>query len=194
MSAADLGADELGFNFYNLSPRCITPRAAAEITRQLPSNIRKTGVFVNAPIDDIAATARAADLDAVQLHGDETREYIDELRKISDCDVIKALRVSGLLNADDIQAFRSDAILLDAFSPAARGGTGETFDWKLAADLSGLIPKLYLAGGLSPNNVADAISKVNPFAVDVCSGVESSPGSKDAAKIKAFIESARGTI
>ncbi|MBA2378887.1 MAG: phosphoribosylanthranilate isomerase, partial [Blastocatellia bacterium] len=191
LSAAEIGADELGFNFYSLSPRHISADAAAEITRQLPSHIQKIGVFVNASINDIAHIATTAKLDAVQLHGDETPGYIEKLRRLTECGVIKSLRVSGSLNVEDILAFCADAILLDAYSPAARGGTGETFDWDLAANLCGVIPKLYLAGGLSPENVPDAIRKVRPFAVDVCSGVESSPGNKDAAKIKDFIESAR---
>ncbi len=189
--ALELGADALGFNFFSKSPRYLTPAAAAEITGQLQNAALKVGVFVN---EEIAAVARCADeahLDAVQLHGDEGRSYIAELRRETSAKIIKAIRVRTDLDEEDLSAFDVDAVLLDAYSPNGYGGTGETFDWQRACRVRSVVPELYLAGGLTPENVRLAIRSVHPYAVDIASGVESRPGKKDPVKLKAFIANAK---
>ena len=188
------GVDELGFNFFERSPRFISPEIAHSIIGELSTNTLKIGVFVNETVDRILEIADLVGLNAVQLHGDEDSNFIAELRERSDLIIIKALRVSDEFRPQDAIAFGADAILLDSYSAGERGGTGETFDWDVALEVSRLIPVLYLAGGLTPENVGDAIKKVKPYAVDVCSGIEAEPGKKDPEKLRRFINAVKGTI
>ena len=189
-TALDAGADALGFNFYSRSPRYIAPDAARRIISVLPRQALCVGVFVNEESPaTVARTAEASGVRFVQLHGDESPEYCAE---VGGHQVIKALRVGKDFAPAQAAQFPAGAILLDAFSAHARGGTGETFDWGLARRTREVVAQLYLAGGLTPENVAGAIAAVEPYAVDVCSGVEIAPGRKDAARVHAFISAVRG--
>ncbi len=177
--SAKFGADALGFNFYEKSPRYIAPEKAAEIIKELPENVLKVGVFVNETLEKIAEIAEIAGLDALQLHGEETPEFARELKQKTNLEIIKAFRVSPDFVPEDVLKYETDAILLDAYSPKEHGGTGETFDWEIAKKVQKIFPKMYLAGGLSCKNVAKAILEVNPLALDVCSGIEQNKDKKD---------------
>lgn len=188
------GADALGFNFYSKSPRCISPEKAAEIIKELPRDVLKVGVFVNEDLEKIAETVEIVKLDAVQLHGDETPEFVRAIKEKANCEIIKALRVSENFQPEDVLKYQADAILLDAFSPKQRGGTGETFDWEIANKVQAIFPKMYLAGGLSADNISKAIQTVKPFAVDACSLLEVSRGKKDLEKMQAFLTAAKNAL
>jgi len=190
MLAVEFGADALGFNFYEHSPRYIDPNEARSIVLELPEQIIKVGVFVNASVETIFDFSQAVGLDLLQLHGDETCEHAGLVKRKTQKGVIKAFRVSNGFSSNVVSDFDVEAILLDACSHDAYGGTGSTFDWELVRCLS-LGRLVYLAGGLDKENVADAIKVVRPFAVDVASGVEAQPGKKDRNKMKAFIENAK---
>ena len=192
LAAADLGADMLGFNFYEGSKRYVEPAEAAKIIIGLDGRVDPVGVFVNADLGTIQRTVEAAGFAAVQLHGDETPEFVHEVARTCCVPVIKALRVSPGFLVEVVREFSADSILLDVFSPAAFGGTGERFDWRVAVAAKEYTDRLFLAGGLTPENVAAAVELVRPYAVDVASGVESSPRKKDAKKMEAFIRNARG--
>jgi phosphoribosylanthranilate isomerase len=185
--SAKFGADALGFNFYEKSPRCVAPEKAREIIEQLPPEILKIGVFVNESLEKIREIAEIASLDAVQLHGEETPEFAKQLKAETNLEIIKAFRVSKNFKPEDVLQYEVDAILLDAYSPKEHGGTGETFDWEIAGKVREIFPKTYLAGGLAAKNVAAAIENVQPFAVDACSCLEIEKGFKDAQKLKDFI-------
>lgn len=189
--SAELGADALGFNFYAKSPRFITPENARVIVEGLPANILTVGVFVDTDIDMIENTVRTTRLGAIQLHGMETPEFVGVLRERLHAPVIKAFRISKSFNPEDVLLFDVDAILLDAYSPALYGGTGETFDWEIAKQVREVFPKMYLAGGLSAENVRSAVSEVKPFAIDACSSLEISHGRKDPEKLRRFIAEAK---
>ena len=185
------GADALGFNFYRRSPRYIEPARAREITGRLPGSVLCVGVFVNeetpAAVERIATESGVG---AVQLHGDESEEFCASLAGLR---VIKALRAGeGFAPERATEYYAAESILLDSFSAKARGGTGETFDWSIARRTRELVPRLYLAGGLTSENVAAAVAAVRPFAVDVCSGVESAAGRKDHARLRSFVAALRG--
>jgi phosphoribosylanthranilate isomerase len=187
--AVEAGANALGFNFYRRSPRYIEPTEARNIIRQLPSSVMSVGVFVNeSEPDDVRRIIDEAGLTGAQLHGDESPEYC---RALSDRFTIKALRVTGDFLAQHAKDYETDAILLDAYARDARGGTGRTVDWELAKRVRAIVPRLFLAGGLAPGNVAEAIAAVGPFAVDACSGLESAPGRKDSELVRAFVNAAR---
>lgn len=188
--SAKFGADALGFNFYERSSRYITPEKAREIIEQLPANILKVGVFVNESADKIIETARVAKLDALQLHGEETPEFAHELKSKTNLEIIKAFRVSPEFKPEDVTRYAVDAVLLDAYSPKEHGGTGETFDWEIAKKVQEIFPKMYLAGGLSAENIGDAIENVVPYAVDACSLLETVKGKKDHTKTQSFLENA----
>jgi phosphoribosylanthranilate isomerase len=189
LAAVEAGADALGFNFYALSPRYIAPVAARWIVEQLPEKVMSVGVFVNAGgPDEVARIADEVGLKGVQLHGDESPEYASALAGRF---VIKALRVGDDFTPQHVREYETDAILLDAFAKEARGGTGRVVDWSVAREVSKFCPKLFLAGGLSPENVSDAIAAVRPFAVDACSSLESVPGRKERERVRAFIAAAR---
>jgi phosphoribosylanthranilate isomerase len=181
-----LGSSALGFNFYSKSPRFISPENAREIVACLPAQVLKVGVFVNEELNRICETAEAAGLDAIQLHGEETTEFARSVKSKTGLEIIKAFRVSDDFKPEDVLEFEADAILLDAYSPSEHGGTGETFNWEIAEKVRNLVPKLYLAGGLSAKNVAEAIGRVKPFAVDACSLLEKEKGLKDFTKVNDF--------
>ena len=189
--SVEAGADALGFNFFDRSPRYVSPADAEEIIGRLDTGVSKVGVFVNESIENIAAIVDAAGLDAVQLHGDESTSFVDELRKRLDCDLIKAFRVSGTFRPEVTLDYNVHGILLDGFSKDSRGGTGETFDWDVAKLVGTLVGQLWLAGGLTPGNVRLAIAEVGPYAVDACSSIESRPGIKDETKLRKFISEAK---
>lgn len=177
--SAKFGADALGFNFYEKSPRYILPEKAREIVEQLPENILKVGVFVNESLKKIVEIAEISKLDALQLHGEETPEFARELKQKTNLEIIKAFRVSPEFKPEDVLQYEVDAILLDAYNPKEHGGTGETFDWEIAKKVQEIFPKMYLAGGLSQDNVAQAIYHVKPYFVDACSCIEFEKGKKD---------------
>ncbi|HEX8923021.1 MAG TPA: phosphoribosylanthranilate isomerase [Pyrinomonadaceae bacterium] len=189
LTAIESGADALGFNFYPKSPRYITPENARRIIEQLPSEVMSVGVFVNesAP-EEVARISDSVGLKAVQLHGDESPEYCSALRGRF---VIKALSVGEEFEPERVKDYDTNAILLDAYARDARGGTGRVVDWEVARRVRELVPQLFLAGGLSPENVAEAIAAVDPYAVDACSSLESVPGLKNAERVRAFIAAAR---
>jgi phosphoribosylanthranilate isomerase len=185
--SAKFGADALGFNFYEKSPRYLAPENAREIIEQLPKEVLKVGVFVNENLEKIVEIAAIAKLDALQLHGEETSEFARELKAKTNLEIIKAFRVSPEFKPEDVLQYEVDAILLDAYNPQEHGGTGETFDWEIAKKVQEISPKMYLAGGLSTDNTSTAIWKVKPFAVDSCSCLESEKGKKDKVKTINFL-------
>ena len=187
--AVEAGADALGLNFYEKSPRYLTVPAAAELSRQLPPFIMRAGVFVNASEDLVARAIGECSLSLLQFHGDEPPEFCTQFGLMS----LKAFRIRNAESLLELPKYPTDAWLLDAFSPEARGGTGEKFNWDLAVEAQKLGKPVFLAGGLTPENVADAVRKVRPFGVDVSSGVESSPGKKDHEKIRKFIAAVRSS-
>jgi Phosphoribosylanthranilate isomerase len=189
--AANFGADALGFNFYAKSPRYIEAKKAREIVEQLPAKVLKVGVFVNESEEKIIETAQTAKLDALQLHGEETPEFARELKAKTGLEIIKAFRVSPEFKPENVLRYEIDAILLDAYNPKEHGGTGETFDWEIAKRTQKIFQKMYLAGGLSPENIAEAVRQVNPYAVDSCSCLEIAKGKKDERKLKSFITIAK---
>ena len=181
--AAAHGADALGFIFYSKSPRFIKVDAAREIVSVLPPFVTPVGVFVNEPRDRVEATAREVGLRAVQLHGDESPEACAGFL----LPVIKALRVGETFDPSTLEAYPVDTFLLDTDKKGLYGGTGETFDWSIAREAK-QYGRIVLSGGLSPENVAEAVRQVQPYAVDCGSGVEADPGKKDCEKVRAFIE------
>jgi phosphoribosylanthranilate isomerase len=183
--AADLGAWAVGMVFWPDSPRKCAIEDAEAIGAELRRRLQLAGVFVNATLDEIAATADRCGLTLVQLHGDEGPAYCREAARRTGCKVMKAVRVRDAAQVQDLQRFHTDFHLLDAYSPRTPGGTGETFAWELARGHGGE-PPVVLSGGLTPDNVGDAIVAARPFAVDTASGTEAEPGRKDPAKLKAF--------
>jgi phosphoribosylanthranilate isomerase len=187
--ACEAGAEFLGFNFYPPSPRYIAPAAARRIARRLPKSTVKVGVFVNEREDKIAGIVRSVPLDFIQLHGDESPAMVKRLSRLRP--VIKALRVRGPLRPARLARYAAAAaILLDRYDRGRRGGTGKTFDWELARAAS-RTRRVFLAGGVNPDNAAAAIRLARPYALDVCSGVESRPGKKDPARLLALIRATR---
>jgi phosphoribosylanthranilate isomerase len=187
--AMDAGADALGFVFCDASPRHVSPEQATGIIRHLPPFIQTVGLFVNESLAHVNETADTCGLDIIQLHGEETPQFCAGVRRR----VIKALRVRDAASLEPMASYRVSAFLLDAWSPSSHGGTGRTFNWDIAADAAGR-GRIVLAGGLTADNVADAIHRVGPYGVDVSSGVEATPGSKDAAKTREFIRNAKGIL
>jgi phosphoribosylanthranilate isomerase len=186
-AAVAAGADALGFNFYKLSPRHITPESAREIINTLPASILTIGVFVNEPSPDaVRAIADRAGVKAVQLHGDESPDYCRALNF-----VIKNFSVSTNFDLDQVRSYEVDAVMLDTKDNRLRGGTGRVFDWSIAQRVKQLVPKLYLAGGLSPENVSEAIALVHPYAVDTCSALEDKPGIKNHERMRVFVNAVR---
>ncbi|MCX6923424.1 MAG: phosphoribosylanthranilate isomerase [Verrucomicrobia bacterium] len=187
MAAAEAGADLLGFVFYDQSPRNISVEAAAGLIRQLPPFVMKVGVFVNAAEDLVVQAIRECGLNLLQFHGDEPADYCMQFGLMS----MKAFRIRDAASLQALPDFPTDAWLLDAYSPGKPGGTGETFNWDLALEARTLGCSIFLAGGLTPENVAEAVRHARPFAVDVSSGVEAAPGKKDHARVRAFIQAAK---
>jgi len=187
LMAVAAGADALGFVFFEKSPRCINPVAAAKIIAKLPPFVQTVGLFVNEELEQINWTADFCGLDVVQLHGDESPEDCQDVRRR----VIKAFRVQNIVSIDPLKKYQVSGYLLDAWCPDCYGGTGKSFNWEVAA-AARQYGRILLAGGLSPDNVAEAVRVVQPYGVDVSSGVESAPGKKDGEKVKAFIKRAKG--
>jgi len=181
--AARLGADALGFNFYRRSPRYIRPARAKAIVAALPPFISAVGVFVNEEPEEVSRICRLCGLDAAQLSGDETPADVSGVRGVQR---IKGIRVASEQDVGMCRRYQAEAFLLDAYVPGEFGGTGEVFNWQLARGAAEFGPVI-LAGGLTVENVADAIAIAQPYAVDVASGVESAPGKKDKDLMTEFI-------
>ena len=190
--AAELGAWAVGMIFWPGSARRCSIDEAAAIAGALKRRTELAGVFVDAHLDEVAATAEALELTLVQLHGDEGPAYCAEVARRTGAKVIKAARVRDRADVRALHAFATDFHLLDAYVAGQHGGTGETFAWELVGEHPRDRP-LILSGGLTPDNVGDAIAAVRPFAVDVASGVEAEPGVKDHAKMAAFAAAVRAT-
>lgn len=188
-AAVAAGADALGFMFYEPSSRYVTTAQASAIIASLPPFVSKVGVFVNAAEDAIRQTISACGLDTLQFHGDETPDFC---RRFAPLKVIKAFRIQDQNSLQSLEHFSTDAWLLDSYSPHQVGGTGVAFNWDLAAQAREAGRPIILAGGLNPENIAEAIHQVWPFAVDVSSGVESAPGRKDPELMRTFIAAVRG--
>lgn len=188
VAVARFGADALGFVFAE-SPRRVTPDEARAISLEVEGPA-KVGVFVDTPMEEVRSIVRYCGLDLVQLHGSESAEYVHALG----LDAIKALRVNGSLDIARATRYAQEcscrALLLDGFDTGKAGGTGRTFDWKLVRLLEGK-PRVIIAGGLNPRNIAEAVKTARPYGVDVSRGVESSPGIKDPVLLYRFIEMAR---
>ena len=187
LAAAEAGADALGFVFYDQSPRHISVEAAASLIRKLPPFVIKVGVFVNAPEDLVVRAARECGLNLLQFHGEESPEYCLQFGLMS----MKAFRIRDAASLQAARNYHTDAWLFDAYAPGKPGGTGETFNWDLALQARDWGRPIFLAGGLTPENVAEAVRRARPYAVDVSSGVEAAPGKKDHAKVRAFIQAAK---
>lgn len=188
--AVDAGAWALGMIFWRGSRRRCKLGAAAEIAGALRRRVELAGVFVNGSLEDVTNTVSELGLSLVQLHGDEGPAYCAEVSRRTGARVIKAMRVHSGADIQALAPFHTDFHLLDSYLPGLRGGTGETFSWDLARLHRGAAPVI-LSGGLRPDNVATAVAKVQPFAVDVASGVELTPGIKDPAKLEAFAAAVR---
>jgi len=191
LAAVELGADMLGFVFYKKSKRYVEPNTARDIVNELPSGVRKVGVFVDEEKDKVLETAEDVGLDTLQFHGDESPEYCRSFR--SGYKVIKAFRLKGPSGLKGINDYDTDWYLFDTASGDSIGGTGKAFDWKILKDFEVLRPFI-LAGGLKCDNVGRAVKELMPYGVDVSTGVEASPGRKDAALMKKFIETVRKTV
>jgi phosphoribosylanthranilate isomerase len=190
--ASDAGAWAVGLILWPGSPRACRIGAAVEIAGTLRRRLEVVGVFVDPTLDELARAADEIGLTMLQLHGDEGPVFCAEAARRTGCRIIKAVRVRGRAEIQALTAFHTDFHLLDSHVKGLPGGTGETFAWDLAGAHRGS-SKLILSGGLRPENVAEAIAAVHPFAVDVASGVELAPGRKDPAKITAFAAAVSGT-
>jgi phosphoribosylanthranilate isomerase len=190
LEAARLGAWAIGLNHHPASPRFCEPAAAVEISAAVKRRLEVVGVFVNPTLGEVVAAAEDESLTMLQLHGDEGASFCREAARRTGCKVIKAIRVRSAADVQAAEAFRTDYHLLDAHRPGAHGGTGASFDWELLAGRQSEVP-LILAGGLTPDNVDEAVATVHPYAVDVASGVESEPGVKDHDLMAAFLERAQ---
>jgi len=186
LQAASCGADALGFNFYPESPRYVAPEKARAIVSALPPFVTVVGLFVNAPASEVEEISRDCGVHVLQLHGDEGPEFCGQFSR----PVIRAIQVRDGSFLEDVARYSVQGFVLDAYHPALYGGTGRVFDWELVRD-AGRYGKIILAGGLTPENVAEAIRKGKPYAVDVASGVERSPGVKDPDKVKQFVLNAK---
>ncbi len=186
MAAAEYGADALGFNFYKKSPRSVEPMKAAEIIAQLPPFVVPVGIFVNEREERIREIVSQTCLQGIQLHGDETPEFCQRFGTR----VIKAFQIKNKESLKHMSHYRVSAYLLDSYKEGVRGGTGETFDWHLAV-VAKTFGRVILAGGLTTENVAEAVRLVQPYGIDVAGGVEREKGVKDHARLKTFIVEAR---
>ena len=186
IAAIEYGADALGFVFHHRSPRVVTPETAKTIISRIPPFITTVGVFVNEDRTKVEKIARETGLDIIQLHGSEPPESCHMSKK-----VIKAIRVKELTDLEPLKRYQVSAFLLDTYSPHAIGGTGLIFNWDIAVEARKFGP-IILAGGLTPDNVEEAVRWVQPYGIDVSSGVEGDrKGRKDRNKLKLFIETAR---
>ena len=185
--AAGAGADALGFIFYRESARYVAPEIAAAIISELPPFVTPVGVFVNSTAEEVNAVVRMTRVRAIQLHGDESPEFCTGF----DLPVIKALRVRDAATIAAAREFNTAALLLDSYVPGQLGGTGAKFNWDLAVEAKALGKPIILAGGLTPDNVRDATMKVQPYGLDVSSGVEFQPGRKYPKRVQEFIYRAK---
>ena len=183
--AVELSAWALGLIFWPESPRACPPDEAEAIGSELRRRVELAGVFVNATLEEVADHADRASLSILQLHGDEGPAYCREAARRTGCKVMKAVRVGGAGDVDRLRTFHTDFHMLDAYVPGTPGGTGESFNWELARLHRGSVP-VVLSGGLTPDNVGQAVEVTRPFAVDSASGTESEPARKDPAKLTAF--------
>ncbi len=188
--AFNLGADYLGFNFYRQSPRFIEKTQAKKIIEIIPKKAKIVGIFVNDSIESIKDAVEFCNLDLAQVSGDEDEGFVSKLKKAMNKKIIKSFRIGKNLPHGKIFSV-ADYVLLDSFKDGAYGGTGKIFDWGMAWGIDK--KKLFLSGGLKADNVGRAIYEVNPFCVDVCSGVEKSPGKKDFSMMKEFINSVKNS-
>jgi len=186
-AAIEAGADALGFMFFPLSPRNLTTSQAASIIRELPPFIAKVGVFVDPTEDDVRRAIDDAGIDTLQFHGDESPDFCGRFH----LKVIKAFRIRDEASLQSLTNYPAETWLLDAFVDGKLGGTGARFNWALAGQAIAKGGRVILAGGLTPENVGEAVRQVRPFGLDVSSGVESAPGKKDAEKVRRFITAAR---
>ena len=184
--AVEEGADAVGFIFYKKSPRSVTMKIVREIVLELPPFVDTVGVFVDESAVQINKIADYCNLDIIQLHGDESPTFCKRIRR----KVIKAFRINDIQSVKKISCFQVSGFLLDTFSENLHGGTGKVFDWNLVLPAKKFGPVI-MAGGLTPNNVQQAVRQVRPYGVDVCSGVESEPGIKDHKKVRAFLKNAK---
>jgi phosphoribosylanthranilate isomerase len=184
--AASLGAWALGFILWPQSKRYVEEAVAAGIARRVRRQVELVGVFVNPTLDEVAHAVDAIGLSHIQLHGDEGPSFALEAGRRTGAKVIKAARVAGAADLQALERFRTDFHLLDTAVEGLRGGSGHAWDWSLAARRRSKVPMI-LSGGLTPENVAEGIAAVRPYAVDVATGVEASPGVKDHAKLEAFL-------
>jgi phosphoribosylanthranilate isomerase len=187
LASAELGANALGFVFHDSSPRSVSLEVAANITESLPPSVVKVGVFVDALEEKVMRAIAACGLNVLQFHGTESPDYCLQFGLMS----VKAFRIRDESFLTDLERYPTDAWLLDSYVAGQPGGTGATFNWDLAAKAGALGKPIFLAGGLTPENVAVAVRQVRPYAVDVSSGVEAAPGKKDLEKVKAFIQTAK---
>ncbi|MBI5042660.1 MAG: phosphoribosylanthranilate isomerase [Nitrospirae bacterium] len=184
--ASEAGADALGFVFYKKSPRHIEPEKARDIIKRLPPFATTVGVFADQTEAEIKGIIAETNIDIVQLHGEEPPEFCERLNKR----VIKAIRVRSMESLAEVKTYKACALLLDTYDKNLKGGTGRIFNWEIAREAK-IFNKIIIAGGLTPENVADAIKVAQPYAVDVSSGVEKEKGIKDHQKIKMFIKKAK---
>ncbi len=191
--AVNLGAHFIGLNFHSGSPRKVSPELAARIAKKVPSFVPCVGVFVEQGVDEIVKIAQKTGLMGVQLHGDQTPEDCRVLSERLETFIIKAFRVAQESDLEALAPYQyvCKYFLLDARVEGETGGTGQTFPWELAQRAGAFKVPLFVAGGLTPENVREAVKQTQPFAVDVASGVEKSPKRKDYDKLKAFIEQAQ---
>lgn len=189
-AACRFGADALGFVFAK-SPRGITPKKAKDIIKKLPPYVVTVGVFADEDRENVLKTARDCRLDCLQLHGNESPGYCKELKKCYR--IIKAIRVRSIDSLSDLKKYNVDAFLLDSYVRGRRGGTGVKFDWDLAVKAKRYGKPVILAGGIGIGNVRDAVRKVRPYAIDVSSAIEKTPGRKNHNLMKAFIGKVRNT-
>ena len=187
--AAANGAWAIGLIHHRDSPRYVEPATAEEIGAALKRRCEVAGVFVNSTLDEVIEAAERENLTLLQFHGEEGPSFCIEAGRRTGAKVIKAMRIKSAADVRAAEAFRTDFHLFDAYWHGLHGGTGQSFDWDLVAKRRSKVPMI-LAGGLTPENVADAIGLVKPFAVDVVSGVEAEPGRKDQAKVEVFLEAA----
>ena len=186
LNAVEGGADAVGFIFYKKSPRSVTMKTVREIVLELPPFVDTVGVFVDETAEQINKIADYCNLDIIQLHGDESPIFCKKIRR----KVIKAFRIKDMQSVKKLSSFQVSGFLLDTFSENLHGGTGKVFDWNLALPAKKFGPVI-MAGGLTPNNVQQAVRQIRPYGVDVCSGVESEPGIKDHKKVRAFLNNAK---
>ncbi|HCE05939.1 MAG TPA: phosphoribosylanthranilate isomerase [Verrucomicrobiales bacterium] len=190
LAAVEAGADAIGLMFYEGSPRHVTLEQAKAISAALPQHVMRVGVFVNAEEAFVHQALTECMLNILQFHGDETPEECSRYPVMT----LKAFRVQGDETLAQLEAYPSAGYLLDAYVKDALGGTGATFNWDLAVRAQEFGKPIFLAGGLTPENVVEAVRKVQPFGVDVSSGVESEPGRKDAEQMRTFVSAAKGAL